>query len=142
MPSLLHRIVIQGQSTPATSSPEEDPTSNQITGLRYFLRPCLTAQRSLRQATITLEEELVVRYKQFDQVHSIYLLETPDLVEITIFLDQPRYNKQLMHSLFDEEAELIQGYRSKLLDFHYFPLFEENDLLPVSPKARLIWSKS
>jgi len=131
---------LESQTTTASLIEADIEASVQELPMPLVLLAWLGAKTRLGEAT--LPEELVVRYTQFAQVHSIYLRGSTRTTKVTILLDQKTYSDELMDQLLDEEAEILTRHPHKLFDFHYIPLLDGHSLSSISPDAILIWGKS
>lgn len=81
---------------------------------------------------LELEEELVVRYGQFETVSSIHLLDSLDGVKVYVSLDQVEYDDGLMDQLLDQEWAISDQFRDSDLEVFYFPL-PRGDVPPPIP---------
>jgi hypothetical protein len=113
-------------------------SSSQELSISDHLLSCIGAHPRFKQAT--LSEEIVSRFSQFDQVYSIYFLETPDIYQVNVVLNLESYCDELMDQLLDQESQIQTRYREKLFDFHYLPRIAGT--YPISSEATLIWGKS
>ncbi len=91
---------------------------------------------------LQLEQELVRRYGQFEQVDKIHLHESPQGIGVFVWLDQPKYDSELMHQLLDQEWTVGEQFADQPLEFFYFPLPADDTELPVPDTAKLIFRHS
>jgi hypothetical protein len=101
-----------------------------------FLRLCLLPDVRRR---LQLEQELVAKYSQFEQVEKIHLLDSSEGMKVFIWLDQVKYNDELMDRLLDQEWSLLHQFPENVFEVFYFPLPEDGAQLPIPDSARLVF---
>lgn len=103
---------------------------------RYLWRSCLLsgARRQLQ-----LEQKLVAEYSRFERVQKIHLLDTSGGMSIYIWLDQVRYDDELMDRLLDREWSLLQRFQDVPFEVFYLPMPEDGAQFPIPDRARLVF---
>jgi hypothetical protein len=94
----------------------------------------LAAHRRLQ-----LEQELVAKYGQFEQVEKIHLVDSAEGMQVFVWLHQVKYDDELMDRLLDQEWSLLHRFPENPFEVFYFPLPADGAELPIPDGARAVF---
>lgn len=89
----------------------------------------------------TIEFAIYSRFYDIDQVHAIYVQDLPEVYKVFVTLAQKQYDDELMDTLLDLEAEIMDLYPDQLFHFHYWPLLDEEQPRLMARNAVQILSR-
>ena len=102
---------------------------------RWIYLPLIT------DTPVSAEQSILIRYQGVDQVQAIYIQRLPTVSNVFVLLQQDRYDDALMDSLLDLEGEILDQYPDRLFEFHYMPLLEDRQSLPIPASAVQIFHR-
>lgn len=89
----------------------------------------------------TIEFTIYSHFYVIDQVHAIYVQDLPEVYKVFVILAQKQYDDELMDTLLDLEAEIMDLYPDRLFHFHYWPLLDAEQPRLVARNAVQILSR-
>jgi len=133
---LLHLVVRQG-----TARLEPVIRTRETVFFTWWTRSVASLDRpsSLGLSEEELLLEITGRFSKHEQVQAIYHQRYRDENQITVAIDTPAYDPDLMDKLLDEEYEVRQRAGERVLTFSYPPTGVVERREVVHPKARLLY---